>query len=116
MKKLILFIIIGLFLVLSAAGHAQEAVVSSGLSTTDRLIATGNCYIYGLEIVSGASTATVSIYDSTTISGTTVLHGSAGLATLWNGARLNNPVEVHTGIYADITGTGGAYTVLYKCK
>lgn len=115
MKKLLLSLIIGVFLVLPVMGYSQ-AVISSGLSTTDRLIATGNCYVYGLEIISGASTATVSIYDALTISGTTVLHGSAGLATLWNGARLFSPIEVFTGIYADITGTGGAYTVLYKCK
>ena len=116
MKKLILFAIISLFLLMPMAAMAQNAVISSGMTTSDRLIASGNCYIYGVEIISGASTAVVSIYDALTISGTTVLQGQAAMANLWNGARLNNPVEVFTGIYADVTGTGAAYTVYYKCR
>jgi hypothetical protein len=114
MKKVLC--IIAMVLMLTGAAFAQNAVISSGMSTSDRLIATGNCYIYGTEIIAGASTAVLSIYDAITASGTTVLAGRAGLADLWNGSRLYYPIEVFTGIYADVTGTGAQYTVYYKCK
>lgn len=114
MKKLIFAVL--LLVLIPLNGAAQNAVISSGMTTSDRLIATGNCYIYGMEIVSGASTATVSLYDSLTISGTTVLQGQVSTAQAWNGCRLLHPIEVFTGVYADVTGTGAGYTVYYKCK
>jgi len=96
--------------------HAQGSVISSGLTTTDRLIATGNCYYYGAHIISGASTAVVSFYDAITISGTTIDKVNCPTATGQCYSDLPYGVEVFNGIYADTTGTGAAYTVFYKCK
>jgi len=114
MKKLTLTVL--LILCFALPSMAQETVISSGLTTSDRLIATGNCYLYGLEIISGASTAIVVLYDSLTISGTTALMGQCAPTASWNGARLLHPIEIFTGIYADVSGTGAAYTVYYRCK
>ncbi len=114
MKKLILTVL--LILCFAFPALAQQAVISSGLTTSDRLIATGNCYIYGLEIISGASTAVVVLYDAITISGTSVLKGQCSTASAWCGRELVHPIECFTGIYADVTGTGAAYSVNYKCK
>jgi len=109
--------ILAMMLMLTGApALAQDSVISSGMTTSDRLIGTGNCYAYGFELIAGASTAVLSIYDGITASGTTVLAGQVGTATLWNGLRLYHPVEGFTGIYADVTGTGAQYTVYYKCR
>jgi len=116
MKKLFLALILALVFVLPIQAGAQQIIISSGLTTSDRLIATGNCSFHGMEIISGASTATVAIYDSITASGTTVGKGVASLAKPWESGPLPFGVEVFTGIYADVTGTGAAYTVYYRCK
>ncbi len=114
MKKLI-FTLIALF-ILIAPVHAEDVVFSSGLTTTDRLIATGNCYYYGMNIISGASTAVIVIYDAITISGTTVDKGQCTTSQAACSRPLPWGVEVFDGIYADTTGTGAAYTVFYRCK
>ena len=96
--------------------NAQGSVISSGLTTTDRLIATGNCYYYGIRIVSGASTAVISVYDALTASGTTIDKGNCPTSYGQCWGDLPFGVEVFNGIYVDTTGTGAAYTVFYKCK
>jgi hypothetical protein len=116
MKKFVFIAIVALLLISPMHLKAQESIISSGLTTSDRLIGTGNCLIYGVEIISGASTAVLSLYDSLTISGTTVFKGSCTITDAWRGTNLCHPIEVFTGIYADVTGTGAAYTVYYKCK
>jgi len=114
MKKLILTVLLVLCLALPAM--AGDVVISSGLTTSDRLIATGNCYYHGMELISGASTAVVVIYDAITISGTSVTKVQCPTANAYCSAPLPFGVEVFTGIYADVTGTGAAYTVYYRCK
>ena len=114
MKKLLC--ILAMVLMLAGAVQAQDFVISSGMTTTDRLIATGACQYYGMMIVSGASTAVVSIYDSTTISGTTIAKGNCPIASGQCLLDLPFGVQVFNGIYADVTGTGAAYTVFYRCK
>ena len=114
MKKLLC--ILAMVLMLAGAVQAQDFVISSGMTTTDRLIATGACQYYGMMIVSGASTAVVSIYDSTTISGTTIAKGNCPIASGQCLLDLPFGVAVFTRIYADVTGTGAAYTVFYRCK
>ena len=114
MKKLLC--ILAMVLMLAGAVQAQDFVISSGMTTTDRLIATGACQYYGMMIVSGASTAVVSIYDSTTISGTTIAKGNCPIATGQCLLDLPFGVQVFNGIYADTTGTGAAYTVFYRCR
>lgn len=69
-----------------------------------------------MMIVSGASTAVVSIYDALTISGTTIAQGNCTIASGQCLLSLPFGVQVFTGIYADTTGTGAAYTVFYRCK
>ncbi len=115
MKKLILLIIALMFL-FPVLAKAADGIQSSGLTTTDRLIASGNCYYYGMEIISGASTAVVVVYDAVTISGTSIDKVSCPIATSMCPHPLPFGVEVFNGIYADVTGTGAAYTVFYRCK
>ena len=114
MKKLLC--ILAMVLMLAGAVQAQDFVISSGMTTSDQLITTGKCSYYGMMIVSGASTAVVSIYDSTTISGTTIAKGNCPIASGQCLLDLPFGVAVFTGIYADVTGTGAAYTVFYRCK
>jgi hypothetical protein len=113
MKKLITMAL--MILILFAATAHSETVYSSGLTTSDRLIATGNCYYHGMAIVSGASTATVSVYDGITATGTTIDKGNCPTASGACRHHLPAAVEVFNGIYADVTGTGAAYTIFYKC-
>jgi len=114
MKKLLC--ILAMVLMLAGAVQAQDFVISSGMTTTDRLIATGKCSYYGMMIVSGASTAVVSIYDALTASGTTIAQGNCPIASGQCFVGLPFGVAVFTGIYADTTGTGAAYTVFYRCR
>lgn len=112
-----IFIIIAvLFLLVAAMPLKAQTLYSSGLTTSDRLIATGNCYYYGMSVVSGASTAVVVIYDALTISGTTVDKASCPTSSGSCVRFISIGAEVFNGIYADVTGTGAAYTVFYKCK
>jgi hypothetical protein len=113
MKKVLC--ILAMVLVLAGVASAQGVIFSSGLTTADRLIATGNCKYYGMSIVSGASTAVVVIYDSLTISGTSIDKGACTISQASCLMTLPVGVNVFTGIYADVTGTGAAYTVFYKC-
>jgi len=114
--SLVLLLTVILFLTPVRGKTADPSILSSGLTTTDRLIATGNCYYYGIHVISGASTAVVSIYDSLTISGTTIDKVNCPIATGQCYSDLPYGVEVFNGIYADTLGTGAAYTVFYRCK
>ena len=113
MKKVLC--ILAMVLILAGAASAQT-VISSGMTTTDRLIATGACEYYGMTIISGASTASVVIYDAITISGTSIDRGFCPTAQGNCKWMLPYGVQVFNGIYADVTGTGANYTVFYKCK
>ncbi|HSW65044.1 MAG TPA: hypothetical protein VLH56_17295 [Dissulfurispiraceae bacterium] len=113
-KKIGLLVVVCLLLVPVQA--PAQTVISSGMTTTDRLIAMGACEYYGMAIISGASTASVVIYDAITISGTSIDRGFCPTAQGNCKWMLPYGVQVFNGIYADVTGTGANYTVFYNCK
>ncbi len=79
------------------------------VTTGSTLIYTGVGILGGYSLVGGSDTATLTIYDNTTGSGTIVGKCSA----VANTSFLNDlSVSISTGIYAVVTGAG-AYAIVY---
>lgn len=112
MKKLIVILFIFLMASVSWAG---EAIISSGLTTSDRSITSRPGYFYGCILISSESTASVIIYDGTTIvTGKEIFKAEVGLTNKCPPPFPPAPIEYFTGIYADVTGTGSNYIIYFK--
>ena len=117
MKKFLFWVVMAILAVFIGAslGQAAEPCISSGLSTSDRLICTGNCLFHGVEIITdGTNNASVVVYDGTTATGTKLFQGTVIGASLFGGATFENPIETFTGIYVDVSGTGASYITYFK--
>lgn len=95
---------------------AQSSSRSSGLQTTDGIVASGRNRLNTVTLISdGTNACSVIIYDGVSAAGTVLAKASIGAASLKSTEQLTyvNPVITETGIYADVTGTGAAYIVTY---
>jgi hypothetical protein len=87
---------------------------SSGLKTSDAVIATGRNRINAITLIGGSTASSVIVYDNASAASGTVL-GKATQATsgVTTHVLFENPVVAEDGIYADVTGTGAEYIIYY---
>jgi len=119
MKKLfaLILIVLGLLTVSPSLAQVPDAIISSGYTTSDRLISSKPCYYYGCVLLSSASTVSITIYDSTTVeTGKEIYKASVGLIEITRLHSAANPIECFTGIYCDVTGTGAGFIIYYKIR
>jgi len=85
---------------------------TAGRKTADALIGTGIGLISGILIETDKTNdVTVILYDNTAASGTIVFKALCPGTQDTRLFSFNFPIRTTTGIYADVTGTGAAYTV-----
>lgn len=85
------------------------------LVESDALLKTGRGKLAGLLVVGGSAVTSIVLYDNTVGSGTVVFQGSAAINTispLVSFADFQGK-DFETGLYADITTTGGRVYVWY---
>lgn len=119
MKKLLASILILLTLLIASPSLPQvpDAIISSGYTTSDRLITSKPAYYYGCILLSSASTGTITVYDSTTVeTGKEIYKASVGLIEITRLHSAANPIECFKGIYCDVTGTGAGFIIYYKIR
>jgi len=125
MKKLItLFVLFACLIIAPWSANAFQPapwMLQSPVKNADALIATGQCYIYGLMIhTDGVNSATFQGFDNTATGGTSlwgdyiVTTSASNRATSFS---LDPPIYCKNGIYIDITPGAGAVTyVVYYWK
>ena len=90
---------------------------SSGLKTSDAIIATGVNRVNAVTLHSdGTNACSVVLYDNASAaSGIVLAKVSIGAASLKTTEEVvfTNPVRASNGIYADVTGTGAGYIVYF---
>ncbi len=92
-------------------------VKSSGYKTSDAAIAATGAKLHGIILLSDASNAaSVVVYDNASAaSGTKVGFMTVPASTTApNSIIFNYPIMCSNGIYADVTGTGATYIILYS--
>ena len=92
-------------------GHRPTCV----LVESDVLIKTGEGKLCGLLVVGGSAVTNIILYDNTVASGTVVFDGSApinSISPLVSFADFQGK-DFETGLYADITTTGGRVYAWY---
>src|ERR1044072_2004286 len=92
-------------------------VTTSGRKTADAAIMAQGGYLHGVILENdGTNACSVILYDSASAAGTVLakvlLPASSTVLSL--PVIFTHPVTCNTGIYADVTGTGAAYTVYYS--
>jgi len=86
----------------------------SGEQTSDQKIYGANCLLTGVLIITdGTNSAKVVVKDSTTATGTVVAEFTVAGSSYFGGGTWEVPVEMHSGIYCDVTGTGASYVVYF---
>lgn len=88
---------------------------SSGLKTTDAVIATGRNRINAITLLGdGTNAASLIVYDHPSSASGVVLAKVTALATArFTHVIFENPVVAEDGIFADVTGTGAEYIVYF---
>lgn len=89
---------------------------SSGLQTTDGIVASGRNRLNSITLISdGTNACNAVVYDGITAAGTVLAKISIGASSLSTSAyqAFVIPVITETGIYVDVTGTGAAYIVTF---
>ena len=90
---------------------------SSGLKSADAAILAVPGKVVGIQLIpDGTNACSLIIYDhASSASGTVVLKVALpASSTQDNTVMLNHPILCHSGIYADVTGTGANYIVHYS--
>jgi len=88
--------------------------ISSGLQTTNQLLATGRNRINAVSFLGdGTNPGTLTIYDNTSASGKITVKATTRSSDVQNHIIFTNPVMCETGIYASVTGTGASYIIYY---
>lgn len=88
--------------------------VTSGLKTTDAVIAVGRNRVNAVSLIGGSSASSVILYDNASAaSGKVVAKLTQATNLVLTHVLFENPVYVENGIYADVTGTGAEYIVYY---
>jgi hypothetical protein len=100
---------------LAPIAEAQVSCSSSGLKTSDGLIAAGIKNLCGVLVISdGNNDASIVVYDSASgATGTVLFKGTVAKAANFGGATFGNVVRTTKGIYADVTGSGASYIIYY---
>jgi hypothetical protein len=117
MKKLIPIILVLLAVVFvgQAFAEAIPSCQSSGEQAADATIVSGNAYMYGAYVITdGSNDATISVFDNTAASGTTIFEMTVLGGDNYGGKNWNPPVKCNTGITVDVTGTGASYIIEYQ--
>jgi len=124
MKKLIALFLLLVWLVIApwSANAFQPApwMIPSAAKTDDALIATGQCFVYGVMIhTDGTNSVTVQGFDNTATGGTSLwgdLIATTSVSNRTTALSLDPPIYCKNGIYIEIT-TGGTVTyVVYYWK
>ena len=92
----------------------MKATRSSGLQTGDAIISSRPAILSGAEIITdGVNDATLVVYNNTSAAGQVLFKGKVTGPSNFGGATYEIPVNAELGIFADITGTGAAYIILF---
>lgn len=116
MKKVIWFIAL-VCLFIGSVCYAQDyrTFRPTSLYTTDQVVYAGRANFYGIIMqTDGVNDVTVTVYDSLTAAGTTLMPEITFVADSDAPTRtigFNIPIKCYNGIYVDITTSG---TVSYK--
>ena len=88
---------------------------SSGLKTTDAVIAVGRNRINAITLLADATNAaSVIIYDdASSATGTVLAKVKVVAGGVLQHVIFENPVITEAGIFADVTGTGAEYIVYF---
>ena len=87
---------------------------SSGLKTTDAIIAVGKNRINAVTLIGGSTASSVIIYDNASSASGTVLAKLTQATNLVTTSMIfTNPIYAENGIYADVSGTAAEYIVHY---
>lgn len=93
----------------------MEPAKSSGLQTTDQVIAARSAQLCSVTVTPAAADATLIIYDHPSAASGTVLAKIKALANAKSETVVFvAPVYGLTGIFADITGASAEYVVSFK--
>jgi hypothetical protein len=84
--------------------------LSSGKKTSSGLVVSGPCYYFGFTTVTGRIKYQVTIYDSTSESGTIIEDYSTDASKEMDGHSHAHPVVCRNGIYLSL---GGGSAVVY---
>ncbi len=95
--------------------------VPASVYSADQLVRTGRANLYGILVATdGTNAVTIDVYDSLSGSGTKVIPTIViPTSATMRGTAINfeNPVQIRTGIYVDVTTSGTVgYTVYYNTK
>jgi len=87
---------------------------SSGLKTSDAVIATGRNRINAITLIGGSTPSTVVVYDNASAaSGTVLAKATQSTSMAVTHLLFENPVVAEDGIYADVSGSGAEYIVYF---
>ena len=88
--------------------------ISSGLKTSDAVIATGRNRINAITLIGGSTPSEVIVYDNASAASGKVLGKATQLTSMVTTHIIfENPVVAENGIYADVSGTGAEYIVYF---
>lgn len=95
----------------------EIGVRTSGLLTADAVICDAPCLLWGVVLVGTTTAVSVVLYDHASAASGTVtdkLVSEAGTANTEKAHLRAKGVACTNGLYADVTGTNGAYIVYYE--
>jgi hypothetical protein len=88
---------------------------SSGLKSADAQILTGSGQCISIiAIGDGTNEATIDVYDGTSSSGTLIAKIVVDAGAVYESFSPSYPIQVTTGIYLDVTGTGAKAVVHFS--
>lgn len=89
---------------------------SSGLKNADAVISDRESYVHSIIVLTdGTNAATLTLYDnSSAASGTELAKASVVGTSLMSVLDFHGSIHANNGIFADVSGTGATYIVLYR--
>jgi len=114
MKRLLLIVFVVFCFASSAQGELASTAITTGEQTADGAMFSGSANITAIQVITdGTNDGKVVVYDNTAGSGKVVFECTVTGASHYGGRVFVPPIEVYTGIYADISGTGASYIIEY---
>lgn len=92
----------------------DQPCFSSGLKTSDGIIAARPCRLIGVTIIAGSDLGAVIVYDNASAASGNVVAKITAVTTATQTIVFNCGVECLNGLYADVSGTSAGYIVHYQ--